>query len=301
MLFSVVLPTYNRRDVVQRALQSVLKQSFSDFEVLIIDDGSTDDTKDVLAGYVEKDARVKYHWQENSGKPAGSRNTGLKLAKGDWIAFLDSDDIWYPEKLQKMADLIQSYSGDSSRLAGAAHSARYVVAGEVRELRSVSKGMNSKPTFENLLYKGNFICTSAMLLKREVLETTGFFDERPDFNIVEDYDLWLKAAKIGEYLFLDEYMTDIIEEEDSISLQNEKQQDHLFCVMKSHIEQMSVSESKKAGLLAWAEARCNYFKGKNYLIKGNKGQAREKLWESMRLYPWDPKTWVFLLKAYKPI
>jgi len=97
--FSVILPTYNRVDKLRLTLQSLKKQTFKDFEVIICDDGSTDNTRE-LAGDFSKSLNMKYvnngHW----GGPARPRNEGIKIAKGEYIAFLDSDDIWYPNKLE---------------------------------------------------------------------------------------------------------------------------------------------------------------------------------------------------------
>lgn len=93
---SVIIPTYNRAHYVSQAIDSVLAQTFTDYEILVIDDGSIDNTKEVLQSYLDK---ITYIYQENKGVSA-ARNTGLRLARGEWIAFLDSDDIWLPEKLE---------------------------------------------------------------------------------------------------------------------------------------------------------------------------------------------------------
>ena len=92
---SVIIPTYNRAEYVTHAIDSVLAQTYTDYEIIVVDDGSADNTKDVLLPYMD---RIRYIYQENAGLSA-ARNTGIKAAKGDWIAFLDSDDEWLPGKL----------------------------------------------------------------------------------------------------------------------------------------------------------------------------------------------------------
>lgn len=94
--FSVVIPTYNRVGILNRSIDSVLGQAFSDFELIIIDNGSTDHTGEWLKQNYS-DPRIRYHYQQGTGSPAGPRNTGIRLAKGQWICFLDSDDLWRPQ------------------------------------------------------------------------------------------------------------------------------------------------------------------------------------------------------------
>jgi glycosyltransferase involved in cell wall biosynthesis len=98
---SVIVPTYNRSELLPRAINSILNQTFKDFELIIVDDGSTDNTKKIIEKYSENDSRIKYIYQENSGGPPRPKNTGIKIAKGNYIAFLDSDDEWLPSKLEE--------------------------------------------------------------------------------------------------------------------------------------------------------------------------------------------------------
>ena len=104
--FSIILPTYNRAEMIQNAINSVLKQTYKDWELIIVDDGSTDKTKDVIDKFIEKDNRVKYLYQKNQERSA-ARNNGIKEAKGDWICFLDSDDIYHVNHLEEFKNLIK--------------------------------------------------------------------------------------------------------------------------------------------------------------------------------------------------
>ena len=103
-LFSVIIPTYNRAGILSRSVDSVLSQTYYNFELIIIDNGSTDDTQQFLIDNYQ-DERIVYHYQEGSGSPASPRNAGISSAKGHWICFLDSDDRWHPSKLQLVFDL----------------------------------------------------------------------------------------------------------------------------------------------------------------------------------------------------
>ena len=103
-IFSVVIPTYNRASKIRRAVESVLAQSYENFEILVMDDGSTDNTAEVVASFA--DPRITYRWDKNFGGPARPRNRGIALAKGEWICFLDADDWWTVDKLQICFDCI---------------------------------------------------------------------------------------------------------------------------------------------------------------------------------------------------
>src|SRR3989344_2456358 len=99
-MISIIIPTYNRAKLLRRAIESVLKQTFQDFELLVVDDGSTDNTNEVVMEYASKDKRVFYISQENSGGASRPKNTGIKTARGEYIAILDSDDEWMQNKLE---------------------------------------------------------------------------------------------------------------------------------------------------------------------------------------------------------
>ncbi len=102
--FTVIIPTYNRLELLKDAIQSVIDQTFSDFELIIVDDQSTDNTKEMVCSFC--DERIKYFLNDHVKGPGGARNSGIFRAKGEWIAFLDSDDIWLPKKLDLIHEKI---------------------------------------------------------------------------------------------------------------------------------------------------------------------------------------------------
>ena len=97
-LVSVIIPTYNRAGVIKETINSIINQTYSNFEIIIVDDGSTDNTGDIIKTF--QDDRIKYYWKKNTGLPSKARNVGLKHVNGEFIAFLDSDDIWLPKKIE---------------------------------------------------------------------------------------------------------------------------------------------------------------------------------------------------------
>ena len=197
--FSVIIPTYNRQHLLSRSIESVLAQEFINFELIIVDNGSTDNTKNVVIQYKNKDNRVKYFKQKNSGSPAGSRNKGIRKAKGKWIAFLDSDDYWYQTKLQEVYNKIINLSDDYISVS---HYEDKKSSND-KKIVTLSHGKYlSHSPYEDLLFKGNSLSTSAMTVRKDKLFEVGLFDPRKDYFAVEDYDMWLKLAKVGKFSYI---------------------------------------------------------------------------------------------------
>ncbi len=183
-LFSVVIPTYNRAALVKRALESLVSQTYKNFEVIVCDDGSTDGTRDVVDSFKSK-LNIRYIWEENWGGPARPRNNGVRAAQSDWICFLDSDDYCYPEKLENFRKYVNDYDVVYHDLVGVDVSEK---SGEVRH-----------PVFDNLLLAdGNIsLIPSSSCVRKSIIEKVGGIDETVPAG-VEDYDLWLKIANVTD-------------------------------------------------------------------------------------------------------
>ncbi len=180
-LISVIIPTYNRGWIIEEAIESVLSQIFTDFELIVVDDGSTDNTPDILKSYPE----IKVIRQKNRGVSA-ARNTGVKASKGKFVAFLDSDDLWLPEKLQKQASFFEENP-----------SAKICQTEEIwvrNGVRVNPKKKHLKPSgmiFEKCL-ELCLVSPSAVMISREVFDEADGFDET--LPACEDYDLWLRLT-----------------------------------------------------------------------------------------------------------
>jgi len=184
---AVVIPTYNHAAFLRGALDSVLTQTVSDWEAIVVNNFSEDDTIAVVESY--RDTRIKYINFANKGVIAASRNQGISATSAPFIAFLDSDDIWYPGKLEKCLKRIE----DGYDLV--CHGEKWVGPGDQR--RDVYYGPEQRASFRNLLYEGNCISTSAVLVKRTLVDAAGYFSEDPAIITAEDYDFWLKLARAG--------------------------------------------------------------------------------------------------------
>lgn len=183
---SVIIPTYNRADLLAEAIDSVLGQSFQDFELLAVDDGSTDNTAELVASYGPP---VRYIYQENRGQGA-ARNAGLQTARGEYVAFLDSDDLWEPKKLA-----LQVATLDEKRECSLVYSDAYFFDGKTRQRQYLFSRL-CRPYEGHVareLLHCNFIASPTPLLRRSVFELVGGFDERRP-QLGEDWDLWLRVA-----------------------------------------------------------------------------------------------------------
>lgn len=200
-MVSVVLPTYNRAYILDRAVKSVLMQTYPYFELIIVDDGSTDQTQELVAGY--QDERIIYlKMQENRGQ-ARARNCGIGHARYDYIAFQDSDDIWNPEKLSKQVDAMLSAPPEVGFVY---HKIRYNMGkgySAVLPLENIGLERKSGDIYAQLLYDNLVPCPSVLAQKECILKSGGF-DET--LKALEDYDLALKMAKNNHAFFIDEVL-----------------------------------------------------------------------------------------------
>jgi glycosyltransferase involved in cell wall biosynthesis len=191
---SVVIATYNYGRYLAGALRSVLAQTFTDYEILVIDDGSTDDTPHVVKPFLG-DPRVSYRRTDHVGQP-GAKNAGIRAAQGRFIAFLDADDLWLPNKLARQVELLQRDSA-----LGVVHARRRLIDADSWELEYTQPALPRGNVLE-AVYLNNFVCFSSVVVRREVFERVGLFDER--LPVAIDYDLWLRVAPLFRFDHTDE-------------------------------------------------------------------------------------------------
>ncbi|MFC7096418.1 glycosyltransferase family 2 protein [Halobaculum marinum] len=204
---SVVVPAYQRGDMVGRAIDSALAQTLDDIEVIVVDDGSDDDTEAVVTGY--DDDRVRYVAHETNRGVSAARNTGLAAATGEYVAFLDSDDEWLPRKLERqlsvLADRGEGWVGAYCGVATCGLSPLGRLASVVSErfFRSAAPREGGRELAEALLSMQVFMGPgSTLLVERDVLNATGGFDE--GLSLYEDWDLVLRVLAVGKLAYVDE-------------------------------------------------------------------------------------------------
>lgn len=187
---SIVIPTYNQADLLGEALRSVQAQTFGDWEAIIVNNFSADHTERVVREF--DDPRFTLINFANHGVIAASRNLGIRSARGTWVAFLDSDDVWYPDKLARCMSLALD------DVAVVAH--REDIVRDGRRLGLTPAASPARATWESLLLNGNCLSPSSTLVRRDLLLELGGFDIDPAMVTAEDFDLWLRIALTGRRL-----------------------------------------------------------------------------------------------------
>ena len=188
---SVIMPTYNSEKFIRQTIESVINQSYKNWEMIIVDDGSTDNTESIVRFYISKDPRIKYlSLGYNSERPAVPRNYGIKHSDGEYIAFLDSDDIWLPEKLEKQIKLFQI----SNEAAMVYTRFKTIKESTISSNIFPKDGRYKSGNIFKSLYLRSFVACSSVMVKRSVLDQVGLFSTDPDLIALEDTDLWLRIA-----------------------------------------------------------------------------------------------------------
>jgi len=193
---TVIVPTYNRSGCILDAIKSILNQTFQNFEIIIVDDGSTDNTHEILQPFLMRfSEKIKYYYQRNSGAPA-AKNTGIRESKSDIIAFLDSDDIWLPDKLEKSLAFLEQNNYQWVTTAA------YRQNGANREIRKIPNEFLQRKGEEIALLKNGIfffssvlIIPSGVMLRKICFQKVGLFDE--SLRVGEDTDMWLRLEESG--------------------------------------------------------------------------------------------------------
>ena len=193
-MISVLVCTYNREHLLKRAIDSVLNQTFQDFECIIVDDGSTDNTKQLVESYVDK--RIRYIQMERNSYYCYAANYGLSLCKGEYVAFMNSDDVWIPEKLEKQWKFMK----DNSEYGACFSEVSLIdnqgndVTDECYEMRELfgKQYESQKECIQYMLKHKNTFCHPSALVRKQVLDSVGGFNLM--YFQLADYDLWIRIV-----------------------------------------------------------------------------------------------------------
>lgn len=239
-MISVIIPVFNRQDFIQRAIDSVLAQSLKPREIIVVDDGSSDNTARVLESYHDS---ITYLFQENSGVSA-ARNRGIKHANGRWIALLDSDDVWHPTKLQEQFDYHDRHPGIFISHTGE----RWIRNNREIKQKKIHKKPSGWCFNENIDFCK--IAPSTIMIDAKVFEKVGYFDE--DLEVCEDYDLWLRILREYEIALVDSILTTkYAGHDDQLSFKHHSMDTYRIKALMKHLDVRGVKEEieKKATIL----------------------------------------------------
>ena len=197
-LVSIIMPAYNAERYVADAIRSVLDQTYRDWELVVVDDGSKDGTAGVVRELAARDARIRLVTRENGGQ-AAARNTGIRASRGGLVAFLDADDLWAGEKLELQVRALEETGADVLSSNG------FVFRDDDTSVEAyvlaTVPGRTAGAEMFRLLYAFNRIQIQSVVVRRELLEKVGLFDEDRRYQNCEDYDLWLSLAAAGALFY----------------------------------------------------------------------------------------------------
>jgi glycosyltransferase involved in cell wall biosynthesis len=243
-LVTVIMPTYNTEKYIGDSIQSVLDQTYDNWELLIVDDGSTDKTADVVSRLAEKDQRIKYLFQRNAG-PGKARNTAIANSSGTIIAFLDSDDLWLPQKLELQLQALVAVNADLVYSSGFIIYEPGTISGAT-DFPIVSGTIQGRKMLDLLLLR-NFIPVQSVVLRKEILQNGTVFDE---LLLCEDYDLWLRLATRGVVFHgMPEKLIKYRRHAMAITHRNSKWLIPMLRVVQRHIAASTLDEERKRARL----------------------------------------------------
>ena len=288
---SVIIPTFNRAQSVGKAINSVLKQTYLDFETIVVDDGSTDSTRITVDSYGDS---VKYLYQANSG-PGSARNIGISNSTGEYIAFLDSDDFFGEQNLQKKVSILEEQSQ-----IGWIYSDWQFVEGNFLEKGSVqhdySKKQLSGNIFAELFYKRNFITPSTVIVRRSVLDHVGYFD--PLIPSQEEYDLWLRISAKYSVHYINETLVFRTIHSKMLSSDFGKWA-HGNALIIDKIETILPNDFPVSKfVLNRMHADKHTFLGRDYIERGELRRALNAYWKSLRLFPFQKRVYWLIFLAF---
>jgi glycosyltransferase involved in cell wall biosynthesis len=278
---SVIIPTYNRAELLCSAIESVLKQTFTDFEIIVSDDKSTDHTLNVVKSF--KDRRVKYMLNEGNKGPSAARNKAILASQGEYIAFLDDDDEWLPEKLKFQVDLLDK---SPLNICGV-YSNRLVIDRPSNKI--VSESLQSEKLRGNLislLTLQNHINTCTVLLRKRYLEEVGLFDET--LSYMEDRDLWIKLSLNWDFEYIDKPLTRTYVHKQGHLSQNLEGQTAGRGTLLERYKHLFMKNRKSCGKLYCLQAT-QYFQLKNMK------EGRKNILRGFMVYPYNVDLYIHFI------
>lgn len=199
-MVSIIIPSYNRSTVIHRALDSIQRQSYKEWECIVVDDGSTDDTQSVVAKYTEQDPRYKYLLNNRKKGAQGARNTGILAAQGEWVVLFDSDNKMHRDFLNRTINTINAENVD------VCSSWSNVIDEKTEERVGEFKWSGYGNVYNNLLTGNSYFDNSSTIIRRQLLLDMGMLDE--DCPAFQEWDTHLRLSKIAQYFTLQEYLID---------------------------------------------------------------------------------------------
>lgn len=286
---SVILPTFNREHFLRATLAGVFAQTFTDWELVVADDGSDEPTRSLLRALGD-DTRVRVTFLEHSGSPAKTRNAALSRARGTWLAFLDSDDLWDARRLERQLERMRLRPASGWCYCG------FMRIDEDGRMLAGEAARRWKPLegwiFENILRGEPTILTPCVLASRDLVERVGGFDER--LRDCEDLDLWLRLALAAEVAVVNEPLVRVRVANGSYSARPRHARADLVRVME---KMRALAGEERTGVLRAQHARHATLLAREYAEAGERGPALQTLARSVAVAWPYPRCWYDMLRT----
>jgi len=263
---SIIIPTYNRAVYLSAAIDSVLCQTYKDFELIVVDDGSSDNTREIVQAY--SDQRIRYLYKKNGGA-ASALNLGIKNSRGNFIARLDSDDIFLPKKLE-----IQVESLDVNPDIGLVYTQAYNIDSEGNILRLYLKNHTCPQEALKVMRHFLFPPSQSIMFRKSCIDKAGYFDE--NIPIAEDWDFCIRMARHYKFAYCDKPLVKIRRHSEMITSDKLKCAQAILRVMQKHVETLSMGEEK-----SWLSPHY-YNLGRIYLYEKDYKSARKNFFSALR-------------------
>ncbi len=286
------MPSYNAGLFIRAAIESVRAQSYSDWQLVVVDDHSTDGTADILADMSRDDPRLLVKHVQSEGIVARSRNRAMAFAQGEFVAFLDADDVWMPDKLEDQVH----FFGEHPEAGLVFGLSRILRAGEVvsQNIFPDARRLPNPGDYFGRLCLRNWIPNSSVMLRRELVERVGPLDEDPRLRGTEDYEYWLRLAPHTLFGFVDRPVFLYRVHEGGLSRQFLRQAEGGFLAVRKAIERdpkalnrLRLNWERVCGLWLQRVAQAE-------LLEGKPGRGLGNLVRSLRLHPLNPRAWACL-------
>lgn len=298
-MVTVVLPAYNAREHIAQAIHSILAQDYSSLEVIVVDDGSLDDTAELVR---QKFPMVRLYEKENGGA-ASARNFGLRNATGEYIAFLDADDVWLPGKLHAQIRYMESNS-DCRLLCG---KFSFWLADEdgffpepstlFPEVGVAKVEVGCSGWVYHKLLLSNFVWTSTVIMRHELIEEIGYFDE--SLRLGQDYDYWLRASRVTEIHRLENIVALYRKHENSATMKGVSMTNHAARVIEMAVSKWGRSGPDGSSVsireLKYRLYRIYFSAGYGCYRNGRLSRAVQEFTNALKVRPVCLKSWAYLL------
>lgn len=270
---SVLVPTYNRAHLLDRCLNSILFQTYQNFEIIVVDDGSTDNTKEIINRF--KDQSIRYFRHKQNRGEGAARNTGLKEARGDYIAFLDSDDEWLPEKLEKQMKIFERLS----EKVGIVYTDSWKINGNLKQYWHPPHIMPEDKIVYNQALERVRIQIGTVVIKRECFDKAGMFDER--FVRLVDREFFIRVSAYYYFYHIEEPLLNYYRTEDALTSDRTTLVSSYELLLKKHPYKLIGNNRILSKDL--------YEIGKMLFQDGKLKQGRGYLIKAVKLYPFNMK------------